>query len=298
MPRYIKLSGVDKTSTSSLYFVVKFRFNNLLPTRRVAMSLLRVRSIQMLPLVMSLIMGCENSGSPTQAAQYWFYSRDWGNAPLSNQRVVSIRNPLGDVVITGGGSPSSTCGWYLFKTAEAQSTSDTAEIFSSINLSTWSSNDTFYVDVVSAASSTAEPSCLVDLSIPYGMSCHIAQANGRVEADDVDSVLDVDNAAEVDVERQSGSCRVAADGDISVLMDLPDSGYCRLSAANGDITLKIPTTTSAALYAKSGDGTVSDSGLVISNLQRLSSLVSGTLNSGQGEIYLKTQKGNVRLVGF
>ena len=85
-------------------------------------------------ITLVLLSGCkkESTEPPSERS---FTSDAYGNIALVNQHFMVVRNPIGSILIAGQGS-SNSCRWYLNKTVEAESASDTATIFSSIHLLT------------------------------------------------------------------------------------------------------------------------------------------------------------------
>jgi DUF4097 and DUF4098 domain-containing protein YvlB len=89
-----------------------------------------------------------------------------------------------------------------------------------------------------------------------------------------------------------------SNGDASVEISLPDSGLCRVIFTTGNITLRIPTTTSSMLSAQTGNGTIVHSGLVIGDSARTVHSFTGRLGTGRGNIQLTTGTGNISITGF
>ncbi len=64
------------------------------------------------------------------------------------------------------------------------------------------------------------------------------------------------------------------------------------------IILKVPTNTSATIYAKTSAGSVTYSNLTISDLVESDGLLTGNLGSAHGEIHLETENGDIEIIGF
>ncbi len=244
-----------------------------------------------------LLSGCKNeSTEPT--SEHSFSGDAYGNIVLSNQHIMVVKNSLGSILITGQGS-SNTCRWYLNKTVTTQLVSDTAALFSSINLSTQTSNDTLSVEVTSTAPSSVNPQCMIQLSIPYSVICKIERVSGDIEVDDLDSLLIIENASNVNVLRHNGSCQISTGtGNVSVASAFPDNGFCIVKVNKGDIVLKVPMSASAQVSVKSNNGTVSQTGLSLTSVQQQSNLLNGILGSGHGTIQLETNQGNIQIHGI
>ena len=138
------------------------------------------------------------------------------------------------------------------------------------------------------------------MEVPYQMLCQIENATEGIYVFDLDSTLFINNAKDnIEIQRHNGSCEInTSKGNISVEIALPDSGFCRCSTSMGDIVMKLPVTTSATVYAKSNEGTVGYTNLTFSSLSQKTDFLSGTLGTGDGEIYLETQKGNIQILSF
>jgi DUF4097 and DUF4098 domain-containing protein YvlB len=76
-------------------------------------------------------------------------------------------------------------------------------------------------------------------------------------------------------------------------MVIPDAGYCCASTGQGNITLQIPVTTSAKVYAKTGNGTITVTGLMLTPIAQEPTLVEGTIGEGTGTIRMETAAGNI-----
>jgi hypothetical protein len=248
-------------------------------------------------IVLFHVPGCKRE-STEPIMEHSFHGNACGTIPSTNQHVLIVKNPLGSIFIAGEGSVNS-CSWNLDKIVTIQSVADTAALFSSMNLSAQKSNDTLFIEVTSTAPSGVKPGCLVQLSVPYSMICKIEQGNGDIEVDDLDSLLIIENASNVNVLRHNGSCHISSEkGNVSMMSAFPDSGFCVIKVIEGDILLKIPTSSSAQIYAKSSNGIVSQSRLTLRNSQQQSNFLSGVLGSGRGKIQLETNQGTIQIQGI
>jgi len=54
----------------------------------------------------------------------------------------------------------------------------------------------------------------------------------------------------------------------------------------------------ATIYAKTYSGTVTHNGLNIENLNQSYGLLTGILETGEGEIWLETKSGNIKIKGI
>jgi len=71
----------------------------------------------------------------------------------------------------------------------------------------------------------------------------------------------------------------------------------KLSIANGDISLTIPTDTSATLSCLSATGTITTSNLTVLNPIQTSHSFFGTLGEGSGDISISTANGDIAISG-
>jgi DUF4097 and DUF4098 domain-containing protein YvlB len=219
-----------------------------------------------------------------------------GESIVTNEHIIIVRNPLGTVIMNGEGSANPSIRWSVYKTVQAESRTQASDLFASIALNLQTSNDTIYVTLNSSRHDNSSLQGSVQIGIPYNMICRIEQVAGNTYVSDLDTSLFVENASNVNVERHNGSCDISSGvGNVSVEFALPTNGLCRVNVTKGDITLKAPTTTSATVYAKSNNGTVSLTGFIITITQQQSNFLTGTLGSGSGEIHAETNQGTIRL---
>jgi DUF4097 and DUF4098 domain-containing protein YvlB len=219
-----------------------------------------------------------------------------GESIVTNEHVIIVRNPLGTVTINGEASANPSVRWYVYKTVQTESRTQADELFASITLNLQTSNDTIYVTLNSSRHDNSSLQGSVQIGIPYDMICRIEQVEGNTYVSDLDTLLFIQNASNVDVQRHNGSCDISSgEGNVSVEIALPVSGFCRVNVTKGDISLKVPTTTSATVYAKSNNGIVSLTGLSLTIIQQQPDFLAGTLGTGAGEIHAETNQGNIGL---
>lgn len=155
---------------------------------------------------------------------------------------------------------------------------------------------------------TAQPSnpqgrqYIVDyvVTLPDGLGVDVRQVNGHVTVSAVAGavVVDQDNG-NVILSALAGDANAHVDnGAIDATVSLPPGGVIGLSTVNGGINLRVPTSTSAALSAVVGTGTITWTGLTISGAIYTGSSLTGTLGGGAGVIDLGTGNGNIDLTGF
>ena len=88
-------------------------------------------------------------------------------------------------------------------------------------------------------------------------------------------------------------------GNISIEMFFPEEGYCRAYSGSGNIMVVIPVHTSVQVDAltKNGEVNVAEN-FNFSDVEDNGNSFKGTLETGAGEIYLRTDFGNINLISF
>ncbi len=129
---------------------------------------------------------------------------------------------------------------------------------------------------------------------PYRLPCVIRAVRGLASASDLGAAVTMSNVSGAKLIRHEGSCNIASgEGNVYGEVNLPVNGLCLITALRGDITLKVPTNTSANVTARASGGTVTHSGLVFSSLNPQPGSLTGRLGAGNGEIRLETGQGNI-----
>ena len=189
----------------------------------------------------------------------------------------------------------------MYKNIKAATEAIASQYFDDIQLLHNIKDDTLFVSIhINNSNPNVEYACCLSLEIPYQMICLIHDILNGVTVSDLDTTLIVkDLNDDIEVIRQNGSCDLnTCKGDLSIETAIPDSGYCRGYSASGNIHLKIPGTTSATIVAYSHEGTVSYTNLDLEILYHKADSLSARSGSGNGEICLETEKGNIEMVGF
>lgn len=120
------------------------------------------------------------------------------------------------------------------------------------------------------------------ITLPETMTIDASQANGEIAIQGMNSDITASQS----------------NGTIDVNAVMPPGGLFDLSTANGDITLTIPTDTSATLMCTSATGRVRVYDLTVSNPVQTTHSLSGTLDAGDGEIDISTANGDITLYGI
>ena len=138
------------------------------------------------------------------------------------------------------------------------------------------------------------------IDVPSDLAVDVTQVNGHV------TVLNIESSLFVEVENGDvylsdifGFATVSVDnGRIDGTVTLPPGGEIMLSTVNGDIDLRIPTSTSAELSVLVGFGAITWNNLDLLNAVHTNRSLTGTLGDGTGLIDLETEIGNIDVSGF
>jgi len=191
--------------------------------------------------------------------------------------------------------------YFLDKTINAETRIKVLEQFDAIVINSMSENDSLKCSVTAPYNSDYfEYYSDLNLDVPYKVPCTINSPNNGVLTTYLDTTLYVQNSfGKIEVEKHEGSCDLKTSaGDILIEMILPENGYCRSYSASGKIKLKIPKLSSASVYAKTLNGTVTFTNLDILNIEEADGLLSGKLAEGNGTIHLETKNGDIEIAGF
>jgi hypothetical protein len=244
-----------------------------------------------------LLAGCSNSepAAPKQPQEVNEIVN--GEIVLATEKLVVIRNPIGHVFVDGNGF-DGFIRWRLYKETAAETKAQAIDQLNAIHLLSSSREDTAYITVQSPADGRYYFS-QIELLVPHRMKCSIDEATGDTRIAQLGNVLRVQSARKVEVLKHSSSCQVASvEGNVAAETILPDGGYCRVFTNNGDIVVKVPAATSAMVFAQTGNGNITTSGLAFQSVNQQPLLLTGILGFGNGEIRLEAKQGNIRLEGF
>lgn len=154
--------------------------------------------------------------------------------------------------------------------------------------------------------------------IPINLAVAVGNTNGSVNVDSLMNDADVglvngnvnleDIAGEVDVDLVNGNVNLRniegnaviglSNGQIDAGVDLPAGGTCDFEVVNGNIDLDIPSNTSAQFSAGVVNGSISLTGLTLTNPSMTNQSAQGTLGNGDGTIRLRTVNGNIVVTGL
>jgi len=255
-----------------------------------------MKRIPLLVMFAALLhISCNKDDSIVQTHQY--NERSSGNLPISPVDAIVIQNQLGPVIIEGS-SDTSVVGWFLNKSVTAESQAAANQVFSQILVNLQTINDTAYVSV-QIPSGTTTYSSLLSLTLPAHIPCILRRVNGTSNVSYLQSSFVGEDVATTTVQAHQGDCVLSgSNGDASVEISLPDSGLCQVIFTTGNITLRIPATTSSMLAAQTVNGTIVHPGLVIGDSVQTTYSLAGKLGTGRGNIQLTTGTGNISITGF
>jgi hypothetical protein len=139
-----------------------------------------------------------------------------------------------------------------------------------------------------------------EIMIPSSWRVTANNVNGGVEITSIrNAVTTAVVNGSVNVSEISGNTSVSVtNGTISGKVTLPENGTCNFSLVNGNVTLLVPRTTSAAVSATVTIGSVSVSNFPIVYTTNTRTTVTGSAGTGKGTIRLSSVNGVVQLVGY
>lgn len=260
-----------------------------------------LRILFALAMIVCCVLGC-NDPSPISPLPFQDdIEKVNGETARMAARAVVLQNPLGGLIITGSNAREEL-RWALTKTISKRGGFVDASKFSSIALQTSMRNDTLFLEIISPPNTEdIKYQCGLALVLPANMACHIASANGLINVSHLDTTLTIFNAKyDMSVLSHNGSCEITAlQGNVSLMLALPDSGFCFVKTGQGNLNIQIPVATSAQLTAGTLYGSVTFSGLNFSQIEEQSpKALRATLGDGLGRLQLDTEKGEIFISGL
>ena len=260
-----------------------------------SLNIHRLFSVFIISYMFLLHPGCDSPEISDYEEFFKFNDEEKGIIPFSNIKGIDIENSRGGVIIYGS-TRTDTLSYILSKTIRAKTNEIALNHFDDIDLHFETETDTLRLSVLYPFDTDyLTPSGYIDLYIPYQMPLAIRSMNEGIYIYYMANDIIVRKVKDhIDIRNHSGSCDIQSEkGDIQIEIALPDSGYCIAKTENGDIKLTIPHETSANIYAKTYSGIINTPNLDILNLIQNNSTLSGTLGTGEGEIFLETRAGNI-----
>ena len=241
-------------------------------------------------------ISCKKDDSTIKSTSQ-YNQRASGSLSLSAVRAIVVQNQMGGVMIEGS-SDSTQVGWFLDKRVTAESQAAAEQVYSQLRVSMQTANDTAYIDVNKPSGLTACSSSL-SLSVPRQTPVILRKVVGACNVSYLQSSFTGENVTTTTILGHNGDCVLnGSSGKATVEISLRDSGFCNISFASGTIELKIPAATSSMLFAQTGTGIITHSGLMVNDTSRTAHSFSGKLGSGRATIRLSMGAGSISITGF
>ncbi|MFH1850969.1 MAG: hypothetical protein ABIA75_01350 [Candidatus Neomarinimicrobiota bacterium] len=253
----------------------------------------------LLILAVFIFPGCEEdqdqSGNPVRVE-----SQVDGDYLLDDETEINISNVVGSLVLTGE-SATNIIRWQLNKKVDADSYDSAVAGLDNIELTCDRVGDTLSLQIEHPAQ-TGElvHACDLALGIPYKMSVRVVVVGGEVNISNLDTIVIVQSAAgNLVLASHLGSCAIAGvTGSLTLEVALPTGGFCRAATVDGNISLSIPSQTTATVHLQTTGGTATHTNLDFENLTLLTNQLDGILGTGNGEISLTSTNGNLSISGI
>jgi hypothetical protein len=138
-----------------------------------------------------------------------------------------------------------------------------------------------------------------EITVPESWYAELINGNGAIEVQNLEGGIDVKNGnGEVVLKGLVGSSRVdLGNGSVDASVWLPEDGEVRYSVGNGWVKLSLQPNVSARLEARTGNGTITLSGLVLLDSTSTRGLLKGVLGTGGADIDLSVGNGGVEVRG-
>ena len=136
-----------------------------------------------------------------------------------------------------------------------------------------------------------------EITVPADFAVTGVNGNGDFVLDDLRGDVDLQGGnGNVTLRNVTRSVQVAlGNGVLDASVTVPDDGHIVLSVGNGTLVLHMQPDVSAGLRVRTGNGTITVSGLSVSNSAWGPGRFDGTLGSGTGWIDLTVGNGNVQV---
>lgn len=139
-----------------------------------------------------------------------------------------------------------------------------------------------------------------DLLVPDDIETRVHNTNGDIRARAFQHrLILVTTNGNVEVEdTQADIAARTINGAIVADVSVGSGGVLNFVATNGDITVRIPASTSARLSAGIVNGRIDVSGLTLHDVEQTSSSLDARLGDGDGTIFVRTANGRIHIVGI
>jgi hypothetical protein len=250
-----------------------------------------------LPLL--IITNCNDSSTDPEVF-FNYDSRITGSIDLlEGAAIVKVSNAIGFINVTGS-SNNNEVSFVLDKTVKVKDSSEINTAFDKINISHSFINDTLIINIDSPLNSDDLFKCSLNINVPYNMMIEITKANkgSYVSYLDSDVKIETENY-ETTILNLYGSLYInSKDGNISATLSIPFGGKCNIVSESGDVNVKIPSNSNVQITLKTVVGIINYSALNLNVTSSSATQVIGTLNTGDSEIYLSSDKGKITLEGL
>jgi hypothetical protein len=245
-----------------------------------------------------LFASCNESTIDEQLFEYTQNYTGSVQVPL-NINKITIENSIGFIFLNGS-ADILTASYVLNKKVKVTESSLAQNEFNKILFKTVAVSDTLNWSIFFPSNLIDRYKCNLNLNIPAGKKIIVKENNMGVQtyALENDIYVETDND-ECILEGHGGSAEVhTLTGNITAMISIPDSGYCKCYSSDGNIIVQVPIGSSANIILKTTSGSITHSNLNIQNLAVTNKELTGTIGTGNGTIYVETVKGNILLEGF
>jgi Toastrack DUF4097 len=247
-----------------------------------------------------IFISCSENSVVEEEVLFEYTQRSSSSFFLSGtEKTINIENPIGFVNVSGG-SDSVEVAYVLDKTVQVSESSLSQAAFDKIILTQYIEDDTARCKIDSPIENTELFDCNVSLIVPYSKPIVVKNTNGGVNFSNLSSnVFAETDADNLDIRLHNGSLEAKSNtGQISGSISLPENGYCNCYSESGDIHLQILTSTSSNIHLKTVSGTITYTNVEIDIISNSNTELKGSMNNGEGNIYLESTTGNIILEGI
>ena len=136
--------------------------------------------------------------------------------------------------------------------------------------------------------------------VPEDFQVNVENVNGSVTVENILNYVEADNVnGAIDFTDIQGSVQAnLVNGQITAKVILPENGDVDLQTVNGNIVLQVPVSVSVDLRADVVVGSITISGLTVTDVTSTMTSYRCTIGTGRGDIDLETVNGNITVSGF
>lgn len=251
-------------------------------------------------IVIIMLLSCSDNSVVEEEILFEYTSRTSSDIYIGDSTsVISVENPIGFINISSG-SDSVEIASVIDKTVKVKESALAQAAFDRIRLVSYVLKDTAFCMVEAPAENDGTFKSNLSLVVPYRKPIVVKNTNGGVIFSHLYSDIYVEtDRYNCEVNYHSGSLEAhSSTGQISGSISLPKDGYCNCYSENGNIHLQIPTNSSLSIHLKTVSGTITYNNLNIIIISSSKSELKGSMNSGEGNIYIESLTGNIILEGI